>query len=75
MIDRYGFALFRKIENVHLGCRLKFTNIYGSPPDTDGERMLFNRDIEHLARPGELIVQYVDRFRFGRPSQMTSVSV
>ncbi len=61
MIEKYGFALFRGTEHVDLGCRLKFANIYGSPPDTDGERMMFNRDIEHLARAGELIVQYVDR--------------
>ena len=69
MIDKYGFPVLREIEHVEeFGCRIKFAHIYGSPPDTDAERMVFNRDIEHLSRAGELVVQHVDRMKFGRPS-------
>ncbi len=69
MIDTYGFSLLREIENVDdLGCHLKFANIYGSPPESDSDRMRFRRDIGTLEDNGLLVIKFDGRLRFGRPS-------
>ncbi len=67
MADLYGFSLFREVMDVHdRGCRLKFANIYGSPPEVDRDRARFSRDIDTLERAGLLVVTCAGRIRFAR---------
>ena len=69
MIAEYGQSAFSEVAAAEeFGCRTKFDSVFGRPPESDGERMRFNRDLSALVKAGLVtITECGANTRFVRP--------
>ena len=52
-IQEHGLAALLEVKHVdQQGCRVSFEGIHGRPPESDTERMRFNRDVAALESQG-----------------------
>ena len=58
-IQRHGLAALLEVKHVDKqGCRVSYEGIYGRPPETDAERMRFNRDVAALESQGLVAITH-----------------
>ena len=70
-IQRHGLAALLEVKYVdEQGCRFSFEGIYGRPPESDAERMRFNRDVAALESLGlGTITHDGPKTRYIRPAE------
>ena len=58
-IQRHGLAALLEVKYVdEQGCRVSFEGIHGRPPESDAERMRFNRDVAALESLGLVTITH-----------------
>ena len=70
-IQRHGLAALLEVKHVDKqGCRVSYEGIYGRPPETDAERMRFNRDVAALESQGLVAITHDGpKTRYVRPAE------
>ena len=73
-IQRHGLAALLEVKYVDKqGCRVSYEGIHGRPPESDAERMRFNRDVaalESLESLGLVTITHDGpKIRYVRPAE------